>query len=283
MLTCVFLWALIPVVSKIGQTDLDNHQFLFWSSFVSVLGFAVVICIKKKATVLLKYNIKEWVHILFLGLLGTYLYYILLYFGYAQAQGLEVLVLQYSWPVFIVVLSLFFLKEKLRLFSVLAIILGFAGVVIVLTKGDFANLHFNNIGVDAIVLIAALTFALFSVLSKKAKYENYTMIFIYFVSALIASFFSMLFLSEFRLPSFNSLIPILVNGLLVNGFSYIYWIKALKEADASFVAPFVFLTPVLSAVYLLVFFNEPYHFAYGIGLAAVVAGGLLNSFSGKRA
>ena len=39
---CMALWALIPVVAKMGQTTLDNHQFLFWSSLISfvVLGFA---------------------------------------------------------------------------------------------------------------------------------------------------------------------------------------------------------------------------------------------------
>jgi len=30
VLACVVLWAFIPVVSKLGQNNLDNYQFLFW-------------------------------------------------------------------------------------------------------------------------------------------------------------------------------------------------------------------------------------------------------------
>ena len=36
-MVCVALWALIPVVSKSGQSTLNHHQFLFWSSVFSFL------------------------------------------------------------------------------------------------------------------------------------------------------------------------------------------------------------------------------------------------------
>lgn len=275
-LICVALWALIPVVSKLGQANLDNHQFLFWSSVISFLAFLVATVAVKQSKMFLSYKRRDWFNAIGLGFLGTYLYYILLYFGYANAQGLEVLVLQYSWPIFIVLLSIFILKEKLTLRRGLAVLLGFFGVVLVLTKGNFTQVHLDNYSVDILVLVAALVFGLFSVLSKKVQLEPYTMITIYFLTATVASFISMMWFSEFSLPTKDALIPILANGLFVNGFSYVFWIKALKEAEASFVAPFVFLTPVLSALYLIVFFREPLLPIYGLGLLAVIIGGLLN-------
>lgn len=276
VLVCVALWALIPVVAKLGQTNLDSHQFLFWSSLVSLLAFAGTIVVVKKQREFLTYKIGDLLKALSLGFLGTYLYYILLYFGYARAQGLEILVLQYSWPIFIVLLSIMLLKEKLTFRKILAVTLGFLGVMLVLTKGNFTQIRLDNFGVDLLVLLAAFVFGLFSVLSKKVKLEPYTLITVYFLAATIAALVSMFWLSEFTLPTKNALIPILVNGLFVNGFSYIFWLKALKAAEASFVAPFVFLTPVLAAVYLIVFFQEPMLPVYGIGLAAVIAGGLIN-------
>lgn len=275
-LICVALWALIPVVSKLGQANLDNHQFLFWSSAVSFIAFLVTTVAVGQSKIFFTYKTRDWFNAAFLGFLGTYLYYILLYFGYANAQGLEVLVLQYSWPIFIVLLSVLILKEKLTLKRALAVLFGFLGVVLVLTKGNFTQIRLDNYFVDILVLIAALTFGLFSVLSKKVHLEPYTMITVYFLTATVASFVSMLWLSDFSLPTKDALIPILVNGLLVNGFSYIFWIKALKQAEASFVAPFVFLTPVLAALYLIIFFREPLLPVYGLGLLAVIIGGLLN-------
>ena len=275
-LICVALWGLIPVVSKLGQASLDNHQFLFWSSVVSFIAFLVATVTVKKSKEFLSYKPGDWISAIVLGFLGTYLYYILLYFGYANAQGLEVLVLQYSWPIFIVLLSVFILNEKLTPRRGLAVLLGFVGVALVLTKGNFAEIHLDNYFVDMLVIGAALSFGLFSVLSKKVNLEPYTMITIFFLTASIASLVSMLLFSDFSLPTKDSIVPVLVNGLFVNGFSYIFWIKALKEAEASFVAPLVFLTPVLSALYLIIFFQEPLLPVYGIGLLAVIIGGLLN-------
>lgn len=275
-LICVALWALIPVVSKLGQTNLDNHQFLFWSSSISFLAFVIATVAVKQTKMFLFYNFCDWLNAIFLGFLGTYVYYILLYYGYAHAKGLEVLVLQYSWPIFIVALSVLLLKEKFTLRRALSVLFGFIGVTLVLSKGKFTQIHLDNYSVDILVLLAAFVFGLFSVLSKKVHLEAYTMITIYFLTATVASFISMLWLSDFSFPTKDAIIPVLVNGLFVNGFSYIFWIKALKEADASFVAPFVFLTPILSALYLIIFFQEPFLPVYGFGLLAVIMGGILN-------
>lgn len=276
-LICVALWGLIPVVSKLGQSTLDNHQFLFWSSLVSFVVLCTSTLVVKKIPTFGQYSITDWAKAVGLGFLGTYLYYILLYFGYAKAQGLEILVLQYSWPIFIIILSIIILKEKLTFKKSFAAALGFVGVLLVLTKGNFTEIRLDNYFVDFLVIIAAITFALFSVLSKKVESEPYTLNTIYFFTATIASLFSMFALSTFSFPTWDSLIPILINGIFINGFSYVLWIKALKLTEASFIAPFVFLTPILSAVYLIVFFQEPFLPVYGLGLISVIAGGLLNT------
>ncbi len=275
-LACVFLWALIPVVAKMGQIGLDNHQFLFWSSLVSFLTLLILIILKGNPKDIKELKANSWFQAILLGLLGTYLYYILLYFGYANAQGIEVLVIQYSWPIFVVLLSIFILKEQLTIFRVGSILLGFVGVFLVLTKGNFSDIQPSNLRVVILVLVAAFVFGLFSVLSKKIKIEPLTLISIYYLTATVLSFFSMLVFSEFVLPTKETIIPILVNGIFVNGISYLFWIKALKESEASFVAPFVFLTPVISTIYLVLFFQEEFLSVYAIGLGAIILGGLLN-------
>ena len=277
-LICVLLWALIPVVAKLGQTNLDNHQFLFWSSVTSFITLIIFSSLNRKLKSFKTFKAKDWSNAVILGLLGTYLYYILLYFGYAKAQGIEVLVLQYCWPIFVVILSVVILKERLTINRTLSVLIGFAGVLLVITKGDIANIHLSNLNVDILVIVAAITFALFSVLSKRVKLESFTLITIYFLTASIVSFISMLAFSDFELPTAETLIPILINGIFVNGLSYVFWIEEVKKTEASFIAPFIFLTPILSAIYLIVFFNEKFLPIYGLGLVTVILGGLINSF-----
>ncbi len=279
VLICVALWALIPVVAKLGQASLDNHQFLFWSSLVSLVVLSITAVIKGDMSELGNYSFKEFLYYCFLGLLGTYIYYLFLYLGYAKALGMEVLVIQYSWPIFILVLSLFILKEDLTIKKTIAIALGFIGVLLVLTKGQFENLELNNLTVISLVVGGSFCFALFSVLSKGIRRAPLVVISIYFFAATLASLISMMYFSEFALPSSVEIMPILLNGILVNGFSYMFWLMALRSAEASYLAPFTFITPVLSAIYLILFFDEPMLGIYFVGLACVIVGGLVNSLA----
>jgi len=277
VLICVALWALIPVVAKTGQAKLDHHQFLFWSSVVSFIVLFGAAAATRTIREIKKYTAKDWGYLLFLGLLGTYIYYLFLYLGYSRAAGMVVLVVQYSWPILIVVLSIFLLKERLTGRKAIAVTLGIIGVVAVLTKGNLKDIDVTNLTVIVLVGAGSACFALFSVLSKTVQFEPLVVTSIYFLSAAVASFFSMMYFSEFAAPSTSEIVPILLNGILVNGFSYVFWIIALKSAEASYLAPFTFITPVLSAVYLIVFFGEPFRPAYGVGLVCVVGGGLVNS------
>ncbi|OIO25512.1 hypothetical protein AUJ14_04070 [Candidatus Micrarchaeota archaeon CG1_02_55_22] len=274
VLACVVLWAFIPVVSKLGQNNLDNYQFLFWSSLLSLIVLLAGTLTAGKIDVLRNYNRQQVTYALGLGSLGTFLYYLLLYFGYAHAKGLEVLAIQYTWPVFIVIFSIAFLQERLTLRTTVAILLGFAGVILVITNGDIRQLQFNNSLVDFVVLVAAAIFGVFSVLSKKTKFEAFSAATLFFISASVFSFISMLAFSSFTLPSARSMIPIVVNGALVNGISYVLWLKALGYAKASYLAPFVFMTPVLAALLIVAFFGEVLLPAYVIGLGLVIVAGL---------
>ncbi len=222
VLICVALWGLIPVVARLGQSSLDNHQFLFWSSLISFSVLFTNAYLIGELPEIKSYRLKDYAYIVLLGLLGTYIYYLFLYLGYAKAKGLEVLVVQYTWPILIVLLSVFILKERLTYKKIAAITLGFFGILIVLSKGELSQIKVSNPSVIMLVGAGSFCFALFSVLSKTIKKSAIVVVSLYFLVALIASFISMLYFSKFQIPATNEIAPILLNGILVNGYSYIF-------------------------------------------------------------
>ncbi len=276
VLLCVISWAFIPVVSRFGQTSLDNYQFLFWSSILSFVVLFLSTIFSGKFKVFTTYHQHAWIQAVLLGFMGSFLYYLLLYYAYAHADGLEVIALQYTWPILIVIFSIFFLKEKVTNKSLLASILGFLGVLFVLTKGDFNQIHLDNIGVNLIVLSAASVFALFSVLSKKCNLEPITGTTIFFLSASVCSLTAMSLFSKFAVPSVATLVPLIINGVIINGLSYIFWLKALSYSKASFIAPFVFLTPILASLLVILFFKETFLPVYFVGMGLVILSGLIS-------
>lgn len=271
------LWSFIPVVSRFGQLNLDNFQFLFWSNLLSL--FIVFGCMlvargrKNCCDIVQKLSVMKIIYILFLGFLGCTFYYLCLYYGYAHGNGLEVLVLQYSWPIFIIILSAFLLSERLPVRSWVAVFFGFVGILLVLTKGNFSEIQLSSPFVSATVVAGAFGFALFSVLSKKLHIDPYMMTSLLFVGGLLTSAASLYLVSDFAFPERDELIPVVVNGALINGISYIFWLKALEKIPASISAVLVFLAPVLSSIWIVLFFQEPFYGVYLIGLTLVIISG----------
>ncbi len=281
IILCIFLWSLIPTFAKFAQSGLDHHQYLLYSSIVSFLSLFIVSLFERNLKEILSYSKKIFLILFTLGFLD-FMYYLLLYFGYKHANGLEVLVIQYMWPIFIVFLSLVILKENFTKRKLLSIIFGFFGVSLVITKGDFLSLDFSQIDVLLIVMAGTIAFALFSVLSKIVKINPTNAVMIYFLSAIIYSTITVGTYSNFIIPSSKDWISIIINGTFINGISYLFWIKALQIFDASKVAPYLFITPVLSAFFLILFFNEAILPIYFIGLFFVILSGLINSLKEKK-
>lgn len=281
ILLCIILWSLIPTFAKIAQSGLDHYQYLFYSSIISFLSILIVSIYEKNIKKIFSYSKKIFVVLFGLGLLD-FLYYLLLYYGYNNANGLEVLVIQYMWPIFIVFLSLVILKESFTKRKFFSILFGFLGVILVITKGNLSTLNFSEIDVLLIVMLGAIAFALFSVLGKIVSVNPTNAVMIYFFSAILYSIVMVGTFSSFVIPTYKDWFSIIVNGAFINGISYLFWIKGLKVFDASKIAPYIFITPLLAAFFLIIFFNEEVLAIYFVGLAFVILSGLINSFKTKK-
>lgn len=281
---CVFSWSLIPVISKVGTADISPLQLLFLSN---VLSAAVLACI----VFFLRKNIPNCIGQMknnamqtsYLGLLGCFLYYLCLYYGYSKANAVSVLVVQYLWPVLAVLLSPFILGEKRKNKNVFIALLGFAGVIIVASKGDANMENFDNISVLTVVLIGALSFAIFSLLSKKLKCHALVATFLFFTWASVFSLIAVLLDGGVKFPSSAAAwVGLFANGIIVNGLSYFWWLRALQLGEVSRIAPFVFLTPILACIWLVLFLGEVFFISYAIGLVICVVAGVMAATSSEE-
>lgn len=107
-LMCVLIWSFIPIVSRFGQEGLDSFQFLFWSNLISAIAVILVaMSAGYKPAKLFILPSNTLIKVCILGVLDC-LFYLLLYYGYSIENGIAVLVIQYSWPLIIILLSVFY-------------------------------------------------------------------------------------------------------------------------------------------------------------------------------
>jgi drug/metabolite transporter (DMT)-like permease len=167
----------------------------------------------------------------FLGFLGAYLYYILLYGALALTTASEGFILAYTWPILVLILAFIILKEKVTFKKIISILIGFLGIVVIVTHGQLTAVSFTNQKGDILALIGALVFALCSVLGKKGRYDQVVSVFVYFLTSLVFIVPTFFLTSTLKNPTPAVWIWLLINGLLVNGISYVFWFKALENGD----------------------------------------------------
>ena len=273
---CILLWASIPVASKKILVELNNIQMLFYSTILSFLVLGVVLLIEKKAAVMKTYSLKDYLRMGFLGFLGTYLFYILLYGAFALIPASEGYILNFTWPILVLVLAFVILKEKITIRKIIAILISFLGIVVIVTKGGIFSL--TNIKGDLLALLGSFVFAFFSVLGKKYNFDKTVSAFVYFASGLIFVTLTILLFSSVKLPSANIWLWLLYNGILVNGVSYIFWFKALEHGDTHIISNALYLTPFLSLLYISIFLNEKILLSSVVGLIIIVSGIVVQAF-----
>lgn len=279
---CVLIWSFIPIVSRFGQDGLDSFQFLFWSNFISAIS---VICVAlfvgyrlAKLFILPKNTL---IKVFVLGFLDC-LFYLLMYYGYSIENGIAVLVIQYSWPLIIILLSVILLKERLAGRQIIGVIIGFIAVIITFTKGHLTQLQVENPIALLLVFSGAFCFALMSVFSRRYSIDPYISTVWLFIFSTLTSLVLLLMFSEIKLPAKVTLWPTIINGVLINGVSYILWFKAMNTGHSAKIASIVFLSPVLSVLWLVMILSDQFELAYIAGVVLVIISGVLCVGRGKN-
>lgn len=269
---CILLWASIPVASKKILVEMSNVQMLFWSTIFSFVVLAGVLVIQRKLRLLARYTVADYGWMGLLGFLGAYLYYVLLYGAFALTTAAEGFILAYTWPILVSLLAVMLLGEKLTGRRLLAVAISFFGVLVIVTQGRIISVAFTSLAGDLLALAGAFVFALFSVLGKRARYDQTVRATVYFGVALLAVTATVLLTDGIPAPSAGVWPWLLYNGVLVNGISYVFWFKALENGDTFVISNALYLTPFLSLLYVYFWLDEAILPSAVVGLVVIVAG-----------
>ncbi|RLT38625.1 MAG: DMT family transporter [Chloroflexi bacterium] len=269
---CILFWASIPVASKKILVEMTNVQMLFWSTLFSFVVLAGVLVLQGKLGLLARYKPADYGWMGLLGFLGAYLYYILLYGAFALTTAAEGFILAYTWPILVSLLAVVLLGEKLTARRALAVGISFFGVLVIVTQGRIVSVAFTSLRGDLLALAGAFVFALFSVLGKRARYDQTVSATVYFGVALLAVTATLLWTDEIAAPSAAVWPWLLYNGVLVNGISYIFWFKALENGDTFVISNALYLTPFLSLLYVYFWLDEAILPSAVVGLVVIAAG-----------
>ena len=215
-----------------------------------------------------------------LGFLGLFLYSALYYYGLAQLTSQEACILNYLWPIMLVIFSSIILKEKMTVAKSLAMLCSFLGIII-LSSGSGSSATGHAIAGMISCIVAAACYGLFSVLNKKADYnQNIAMMVIWFVTAVCAAVLGLI-TEEWKPIEGMQWLGMLWLGVVIDAVAYLLWALALKgDENTAKIANLAYLTPFLSLVVSAIVLKEQITVRAVIALIFIVGGILLQSFYG---
>ena len=264
----IFLWSLIPLISKLAGIEVPLSIYLLLSNFLSFFITSVFIDFSTIQKNIDKELIKR---VALFGFLGVFGYYLLLYYAYSMSEDtILIVIVQYLWPSLMVLFSFLLLREPLSVRKILALFLAFLAFLLTATKGFSLLPSVSNIKALIVAFIAANFFALYSVLSKKfVTNDIYLEVALTFLFAFFYSFIFYIFNRQSFDFDLRGWIFILINGLFINGISYLFWIKAIQKIELSIAAVYLFLTPLLGALWVILFLDASLEVYYLFSLALI--------------
>jgi drug/metabolite transporter (DMT)-like permease len=182
-------------------------------------------------------------------------------------------------PVFTAILAWLFLSEVFGPLKVLGLVIALVGAIAVVTKGALSpeTLHLPSTMGDMLALASALNWSIFSVASKpllRRLPPKLMMAYVMLIGWLIVLPFwgAGQGWNEIGHLSTSGWAAIAFLGIFCSGLAYIFWYDALAEIDASQVAAFIYIEPLVTVIAAAIILGEPFTAATFIGGLTILVG-----------
>ena len=214
-----------------------------------------------------------------LGVYGLFAYHFLLFIALRHAPPVEANLVNYLWPLFIVVLAPVVLPGvalpgvALRLPHVLAALLGFGGAAIAIAGGRelSGTLAWGYLP----ALAAAFIWATYSLLTKRVAAFPTTAIGLFGLVSGVLSLLCHVVLEPAASLQARDWALLAVLGLGPLGASFFLWDKALKLGDARHIGILSYITPLASTALLLLVSGRPFSWSIAISTAMIISAAVL--------
>lgn len=222
------------------------------------------------------------------GVTGIFGYHFLYFSALQHAPVVEANLMNYWWPLLIVLLSPLFLPGyRLHIHHLLGAFIGLCGAALIVTGGRL-SLDLVNLPGYLMAIGAAFIWASYSLMTKRLPP---------FPTAAVGGFClasGLLSLSAFALSG-STFIPtsltthdwvaLLLLGAGPLGSAFFSWDAALKRGDPRIIGSLTYLTPLLSTLNLVILGNKPLTWVSTAAMLLIVGGATLGSrdlWRGKR-
>ena len=275
-LTSIFLWSTVASAFKISLRYLSPIELLFFASITSVFVLFLILVLQGKLSLLKKSSKADWYLAVKFGFLNPFLYYLVLLHAYNLLPAQQAQAINYTWAITLSLLSVPLLKQNIRKPEIIAVVIGYIGVVVIGSGGSLTGLESGSIKGIFLAIVSTIIWALYWIFNTKDKRDPIVGLLMNFVCGL--PFITIYMVAENRslaiaFPKINGLFGAAYIGVFEMGIAFVCWLFAMKVTkDTVKIANLIFLSPILSLFFIHYFVGEKILPTTIIGLALILFG-----------
>ena len=199
------------------------------------------------------------------------------FFGVTMVSLADLAALQFTMPLFTIIMAAIALREKIGVHRWSATAVGFLGALVIIRPG-IIELDLGAI----VVLIAAFMYSAAYIVTKKLASTESGNLVVFYMSVFIVAFAFIPAMVVWRTPDLIDAPALIMLGAM--GYTTHFCVtRAMAAADASYVAPFDFLRLPMSAILGYVLFQEVSDPWVWAGAAVIFWAAYYNTWMEKRA
>jgi drug/metabolite transporter (DMT)-like permease len=275
-LLTVLSWSTVATAFKIALRELNYIQVLLISNAVALGVYGVILLLRHERVKILPLSRRDLGFSVLQALLNPFGYYLILFKVYSILPAQIAQPVNFIWPVVLMILSAPLLRQPIRLTGLLALLVSFAGVVVLSSQGNLLHFRLNEPVGIALALSSSVVWSLFWIINIKDKRDDVLKL---FLSATISLLFVMVLASATGNLSFiftKPLLPAVYIGLFEMGIPFVLWLKALQLSESTGkISNLIYLTPFLSLIFIHTILREKLYYTSIIGLGLIIAGILI--------
>ena len=281
------------VSEEVGGATIPPFMIAVIRYFLAVICFFLILRYKE-GTLNWQFAKEHWKILALMGLLSVTIYQAGYLIGELLTSASDASIMVATNAVWVVIFSSFFLKtERFAWRKMVGALLAFTAVVIVVGFSPNVNVE-NRILGDIMILIAALAYAIYTVISRffinktRDNTESYQpssiwiMTWISLFGFLITTPIALIISPEFIIPAtYLSIPPRVWIGISYLAFistivAYTFYLEGIKRLNASRAAIFQALVPLFGVLFSALFLQEEFDaFVYPFALLLVIVGIIL--------
>ena len=268
----VVLWGISFVATKAALREISPITLIFTRS---ALGTALLLATLAARRLPLVPPRASWGPLALMGFVGVCFHQLLQAFGIRLTTAVHAGWIVGLIPIWSAVLAGLFLRERFGAGKLAGLALGFAGAVLVVSRGRATPgiLALPGTRGDLLMLASTLNWAIYTTLGHGTIRRLGSLRATAGAMLLGGLMLAPLFLRaggwrEYAALSGAGLAAVLYLGIGASGLGYLFWYGALEQVETSRVAAFLYLEPLVTLIAAMALLREP------VGLATM-AGGLM--------